>query len=245
MNKNHQPFAVTNPDATSKIVLVCDHATNIIPPGYELGISEQDMTRHIAWDIGALELARMLSESLHAVLVNSRFSRLLIDPNRPLDDPSLMPSISDRTHIPINANIRPAEREKRLNDFYYPYHAKIASTIETIEQNHEQAIPIFIHSFTPTLGGEQRPWHVGVLSTEDKRLANPLLNILQRRTGLVVGDNKPYSAVAPRGYTSERHAEEVGRKYLLLEIRQDLISNSDGVKEWSCVLTEDILEVIE
>lgn len=227
----YRPFFVEGADRTGGWLVICDHATNTVPDfvgGGDLGLPAADMQRHIAYDIGALGVSRALAAALDAPLVWSNFSRLVIDPNRGLDDPTLLMRLYDGTIIPANAAMDAEMRAHRLDACYHPYHAAIAE---------HAACPgraiVSVHSFTPQLQARPpRPWQVGILSAPaDRRLADPLLEELARDTTLRVGDNEPYTGHLP-GDSIDRHALAHRRPNALLEIRQDLIADAAGQVAW-------------
>ena len=171
----YQPFFVVGLDRPGSIICICDHASNIIPKfwGSEgLGISKSEMNRHIAFDLGAKDLTLKLAKLLESPAVVSNFSRLIIDPNRGVDDPTLIMKLYDGTIIPKNKVINNEEEKRRLNDYYDPYHNAIEETVSSIKT----PIVISIHSFTPKLkNGKKRPWEIGILHTKDRRLSDLLL----------------------------------------------------------------------
>jgi len=218
----------------SDVLLVCDHASNRIPIEFnQLAVNEENMRRHIAYDIGAASVARKLAKRLQAPLVLAGFSRLLVDPNRFPEDPGSIPDCSDGTVIPGNRDLSDAEREHRYQRFFYPYHQTVDTQLKYFQSRSIVPLVISVHSFTPVMGGIQRPWHVGVLWDKDDRVAKPLLASLRHETSLHVGDNKPYHAKEPVGYTMEWHIERAGLPHALLEIRQDLIADEGGASEWA------------
>ncbi len=216
------------------VLLICDHASNRIPKEFnQLAVNEENLRRHIAYDIGAASVARKLAKQLQAPLVLAGFSRLLVDPNRFPEDPSCIPDCSDGTIIPGNQSLSDSARKSRFTRFFDPYHAAVDKQLEDFRSRSIVPLVISVHSFTPVMGGIQRPWHVGVLWDEDQRVAGPLLTALRRENGLHVGNNKPYHAKEPVGYTMEWHIQRTGLPHALLEIRQDLISDEGGAREWA------------
>jgi predicted N-formylglutamate amidohydrolase len=215
------------------ILLLADHATARLPAEYgTLGLDESAFRRHIAYDIGIEPLTRALSAALGAPAVMSCFSRLLIDPNRGEDDPTLVMRISDGAIIPGNHPIDPQEWQRRLTTYHRPYHEAIASMIGRMTETAGQPpLVISLHSFTPVWKSFARPWHAAVLWDADPRAPHALLDLLAREDGLVVGDNEPYDG-ALRGDTLYRHCSVAGIAHLLLEVRQDLIDDAAGVERW-------------
>jgi len=238
-------FRVYPGHSEAEVLLVCDHASNRIPAQFrQLGVNDENLRRHIAYDIGAASVATKLAECLQATLVVSTFSRLLVDPNRFPDDPGSIPDCSDGTPIPGNHGLSAAQKHSRIQHFFQPYHQAISAQLEQFHALAIAPLVISIHSFTPVMGGIRRPWHVGVLWDNDDRVAGPLLATLRREPGLHVGDNKPYHAKEPVGYTMEMHIERAGLPHALLEIRQDLITDEGGASEWAERLANALAPII-
>jgi predicted N-formylglutamate amidohydrolase len=215
-----------------RLVILCDHARNALPARYgTLGLPAGEFERHIAYDIGAEAVARGLSERLGAPAVLAGFSRLLIDPNRGEDDPTLIMRLSDGTVVPGNADCDARERELRLEEFHRPYHRAVAGLLDRARAAGASPPVLSIHSFTPLWKGVPRPWHAGILWKSDPRFARPLLDLLRREPHLVIGDNEPYSG-GLEGDTLDAHATRRGLPDALVEIRQDLISTPEGIAEW-------------
>ncbi|WP_342640799.1 N-formylglutamate amidohydrolase [Rhodoligotrophos ferricapiens] len=228
------PFIEIEGNRRLGLLLICDHARNSLPESYgSLGLPPSELKRHIAYDIGAEALTRALAARLSAPAVLSTFSRLLIDPNRGEDDPTLIMQLSDGAVIPGNARIDQTERRARIELFYRPYHDAIARGIQAITAAGRAPVVISVHSFTPNWKGVPRPWHVGLLWGRDDRLSRALVAALRAEpAGLVVGENEPYSG-ALAGDTIDTHCIRNGLSHTLIEIRQDLISDNDGVAQWA------------
>ena len=222
-------------DAPARWVVTCDHATNRVPlsvNGGTLGLPCEDMARHIAWDVGAAGVARALARRLGGAAVLSDFSRLVIDPNRGEDDPTLVMRLYDGTIVPANRHLDPAERARRIDAFHRPYHDALTRVLAA------RAAPVIvsIHSFTPRLRGRPpRPWEVGVLFADDRRLSDPLIARLRSAGDLTVGANQPYTGALP-GDAMDRHAVAHGRLHVLIELRNDLISDEAGQERWAARL---------
>lgn len=216
----------------SRMVLLCDHASNHVPAcvgGGSLGLPGADMERHIAYDIGARGVTAKLTEALDAAAVLSRFSRLVIDPNRGADDPTLLMRLYDGTLIPENRHADADEIARRKAAFYDPYHGAVADLIDGTPD----PVLISVHSFSPQLRGRApRPWHIGILSADDRRLADPLLALLAAERDLVVGDNEPYVG-SLKGDCMDRHGLQRGLPHVLIEIRNDLIETEAGQAQWA------------
>ena len=236
-----------NPAGRSCILLLCDHATNIVPEevaGGDLGLPPQEMARHIAWDIGAAGVTEALSGLLDAAALLTRFSRLVIDPNRGEDDPTLVMRLYDGTLVPANRAVGPAEIERRLEAFHRPYHRAVAAAIERLAAAGRAPALVAIHSFTPRLKGRApRPWQVGILWHRDGRIALPLIARL-RAEGFCVGDNEPYSGEL-EGDTMSRHGTRNGLPHVLIELRQDLVATSEDQRLWAERLAPMLRQVIE
>ncbi len=239
------PFSVVNPRGRTDLLLFCDHAGRAFPATLgTLGLGPRELDQHIAWDIGIAGLGRRLSAALDAPLFLTAYSRLVIDCNRHLDDPTSIPQESDRTPIPGNRGLAPAERRQRQAEIFAPYHAALGALIQQRLDDGHVPVIVSLHSFTPVMNGFQRPWHVGVLWNRDPRLAVPLMQRLAQEPDLVVGDNEPYSGRDGHGYSIKAHAEALGLAHGLLEIRQDLIADEAGQDRWAGILHRVLLDVL-
>jgi len=240
-----RPYRLIEGDTHAGLLIVCDHAENTIPEGYgTLGLKPQDLHRHIAYDLGAAGVAERLAEDLGAPAVLSCFSRLLIDPNRGLDDPTLIMGLSDGLIIPGNVGLAPEEVEERIERFYRPYHQAISDAIDAAIAAGKPPVIVSVHSFTQAWKGVPRPWSVGVLWDKDPRLALPLLAALREIPGIEVGDNAPYSGQL-KGDTLYRHGTKRGLAHALIEVRQDLILAAEGQSEWAMHLACALRKVVD
>ncbi len=227
------PYRSIAGDAATGLLLVCDHAENAIPEAYgRLGLRPEDLHRHIAYDLGIAGVTERLAALLGAPALVAQFSRLLIDPNRGLDDPTLIMQISDGLVIPGNVGLDENEIAFRIDRFYEPYHRAIDRAIEAGLQAGKPPVIVSMHSFTQAWKGVPRPWSVGVLWDKDPRLALPLLAALREIPGIEVGDNQPYSGQL-KGDTLYRHGTARGLAHALIEVRQDLILDEEGQAEWA------------
>lgn len=239
VSKDWTPVRVTNPNGTGPCIILCDHASNYVPEGFgTLGLQDNDLQKHIAWDPGALGVSAIMSKLLDAPLVESCVSRLIIDCNRPLDAPDLVPSLSEVTVIPANENLSDAARRERIELSHKPYHA----AIERLVQERKSAglpEPIFVavHSYTPVYRGVERPWHIGIIHDADDRVATPLIAGLQAAGRYEVGINEPYSPADRVYYTLERHASAYGLPAVMIEIRNDLVTTAQEEKGWGELLS--------
>lgn len=225
-------FARIPGDLKRGFILLADHAKNSLPPDYgSLGLPPEQFERHIAYDIGVEAVTRGLARRLGCPAFLTLYSRLLIDPNRGADDPTLIMRVSDGALVPGNARIDEAERERRIVRFHRPYHAAISAEIDAAIELGIDPVLVSIHSFTPYWKSAPRPWHAGILWDKDDRLAAYLLKALIGQGDLCVGDNEPYSG-ALEGDTLYTHGTKRGLRHGLIEIRQDLIDRQSGVDEW-------------
>jgi len=225
---------VCNEEGRSDIVLLCEHASNHLPAEYrQLGLGERHLARHIAWDIGAAEVARRLSARLDAPAFLGTYSRLLIDLNRPLTSTGSIPLRSEDTDIPGNAAIDGAERTRRAELMFAPFHERVVAHLDRRKAEGRLTRIVTIHSFTPVFLGVARPWHVGVLYEDDGELAQKFLAALRTDHALVVGDNEPYRIEREGDYAIPVHATDRGNPAVLLEIRHDLIDTPEGVAAWA------------
>lgn len=215
------------------LILVCDHAENTLPASYgTLGLPEGELQRHIAYDIGAKGVVERLAQMLDVPAVLSRFSRLLIDPNRGLDDPTLIMRFSDGAVIPGNRVLTAQERDTRLAEWYRPYHAAIDQVIEAAHAFHPHPVLLSVHSFTEVWRGSIRPWQVGILWDADDRVAGPLIDTFVAEGDLLVGDNEPYTGKL-QGDCMWTHGTQRGLPHALIELRQDLIRDVTGQAAWA------------
>ena len=227
----YHPFHIDGEDRDSRWLITCDHATNTVPPdlGGTLGLHDSDMARHIAYDVGARGVALALGDALGAPVILTDFSRLVIDPNRGEDDPTLLMKLYDGSVIPGNRDADAAERERRLDAYYRPYH----SALERLAARRDDVVIVSVHSYTRQLRGRpSRPWHVGILHAWDRRLSDPLIAALKAEPDLTVGRNQPYPGHLP-GDAIDRHALRHGRNNTLIEIRNDLIETAPQQDHWS------------
>jgi predicted N-formylglutamate amidohydrolase len=237
-------FHIMGEDRPGRCLVTCDHASNRVPvevAGGDLGIAAEDMARHIAWDVGAQGVALALGAALDATVICSDFSRLVIDPNRGEEDPTLVMKLYDGTIIPANRHVDADEVARRLDRLYRPYHAALTR----LAARRADTVIVAIHSFTPCLRARApRPWHVGVLyAPRDARLSRRLIARLQAEADLCVGDNEPYAGALP-GDAIDRHAVQQGRHNTLIELRNDLIGDAAGQKAWASRLAPILAEVV-
>lgn len=224
--------AIERPDAHGAFFLTCDHASNRMPRVLgDLGVSAAERDRHIAWDIGALAVARGLSRALDATLVASGYSRLVMDMNRPPHRPDLFPVLSEHTRIPGNEHLDEAAKAARRGALFAPYHDTITRLLDARAARAQPTVLVSVHSFTPVYGGAARPWEIALLSNRDRRLADLLLAAL-REEGVHVGDNMPYRLTDDGDYGVPVHGERRGLPHVLIELRQDTIAAAGGQRQW-------------
>ena len=239
----HPAYEIEGADRPGRWLVTCDHATNHVPDwvaGGDLGLPAADMGRHIAYDIGAAGVTRHLAALLDSPTILSRFSRLVIDPNRGEDDPTLLMRLYDGTIIPANRHAGPQDLAERLDRLYRPYHDAYADLAAKMQRPAIRAI----HSFTPRLRSRApRPWEVGVLFAHDDRLAKPFIAAC-RAQGWCTGENEPYAGHLP-GDAIDRHALQHGRPNVLIELRQDLIADQAGQMAWADRLAPILQSVLK
>jgi predicted N-formylglutamate amidohydrolase len=239
-------FAIVNPEGQAPVVLVCDHASNAIPRALnQLGLGPKELGQHIAWDIGAAQVARRLAARLDAPAILGGYSRLVIDCNRSPGDPTSIAEVSDGIFIPGNRNLDDAGAEARLNEVFWPYHHAITQALaQRWRHGHGQAPALIaIHSFTPVMSGFRRPWQLGVLWNRDPRLAEPLLTRFRAYPDRCVGDNQPYSG-REVGFTMDTHGGAAGLPHVEVEIRQDLIADDLGCAVWAEIIGDALAGVL-
>lgn len=234
--QNFQPFEIIDGDYDKGMVLLADHAMNRLPAQYgSLGLPDSAFLRHIAFDIGIEGLTRRLAAKLGVPAVLGCFSRLLIDPNRGEDDPTLVMKISDGAIIPGNHPMTDEEWQARLETYHRPYHRAVEQTLAKASASGRAPLVLSLHSFTPFWKDFARPWHAAVLWDSDDRAVLPLLSMLREPGDIVVGDNEPYDG-ALKGDTMYRHCMIPGIAHALLEVRQDLIADDTGMDAWAARL---------
>jgi len=226
-------------------LFICDHAGRRVPKALgDLGVDATAFERHIAWDIGAADCARHLARTFGAPLILGTYSRLVLDLNRFLNDPSLIPEISDGTPVPANAGLSADDREARIAALHAPYHAMIEDAVQRLCKGGAVPAIVSVHTCTPVFKGFARPWQIGVLWNRDGRIAEPLIKALDARGDTVVGDNQPYSGKDGQGYSVKQHAERHGYPAVALEIRQDLVDTHHGAAHWAGIVAEGLRPIL-
>lgn len=228
-------------DGVSDFFLTCDHAGRRMPRQLgDLGLGAADLERHIAWDIGAAAIAGRMSEILDAALVMQRYSRLVIDCNRPPAAPTSIITLGEGTKVPGNCDLAPHHAHARLREIFDPYHDRIDAELELRRRAMRRTVLVSVHSFTPVFHGESRPWQLGLLYNRDPGYAHHLADELEG-SGLTVGHNEPYAVSDVTDYTIPVHGERRAIPHVMIEVRQDLIENEPGQNEWSDRLSRALL----
>ncbi len=227
-------YSIHRAQGASPYMLLADHAGQQVPQALQrLGLPQAELDRHIGWDIGIGGVTRALAGLLDAWAIEQTYSRLLIDCNRPLASPTLIPEVSDGTVVPGNAGLSDVQRQQRIDAIHAPYHARIDAELAARADAGRPTLLVMMHSFTPVMNGVARPWHAGVLYHRDTRFAHALLHALRDEGDLVVGDNQPYSVSSSSDYAVPVHGEGRGLVHVELEIRQDLIADAAGQHAWA------------
>ncbi len=225
------PVILVNGEGRSPCILVAEHSSNRLPkPLGTLGLPESELQRHIAWDIGAEEVARRLSRLIDAPLVLQRYSRLAYDCNRPPDSPDAMPEISETTHIPGNRNLSPDDKLARIREIYRPFHAAIADLLDVRAAKGTRSVVVTVHSFTPVYKGRSRSVQLGILHDRDTRLAERLITIFPDVHARL---NEPYGPQDGVLHTLNLHAAPRGLEHVMIEMRNDLVSDERGQQQWA------------
>jgi predicted N-formylglutamate amidohydrolase len=229
------PVVLVNESGRSPYVLICEHASNRLPKALgTLGLPASDLERHIAWDIGAEPVARLLSGLIDAPLVLQRYSRLAYDCNRPPESADAMPEISETTHIPGNRNLSPAERLARTSEIYRPFHAAVADLLDRRAAEGVASLVVSIHSFTPVYKGNRRTVELGILHDRDTRLAGLLVQCFPDVDARL---NEPYGPQDGVLHTLNLHAAPRGLRHAMIEIRNDLLSTERERAQWARLLS--------
>ena len=222
-------------------VIVCEHASNFIPTHFaNLGLEEADLRAHIAWDIGALELARGLSSRLACGLLRAGVSRLVIDLNRPEGAIDQIPQVSETTPVPGNRGLGPAERQGRIATYYTPFHDRLSRLLDARARAGRSTRIVSVHSFTPVFDGQDRPWHAGIIHDRKSDFARRLLAQLRAEPGLSVGENQPYTPADRVYHTLSIHGDARGLPTAMIEIRNDCLGNRQDIGAWADRLADAV-----
>ena len=232
--EHRSPVVVENPEGAGPFVIVCDHASNRVPDAYRsFGFADDALETHIAWDPGALAVSRRLSALLDAPLLWPDVSRLVIDCNRPIDASSLIVIESEGRPVPANRNVSDAQRAERIKRVHAPYHEAIDACLKRRLAAGMKSALIAVHSFTPVYLGKSRPWEIGIVFGDDRRLADDFIRGLQADPALTVGINQPYAPADQVYYTVERHAGPRGLPAAMIEIRNNEVADKAGQRQWA------------
>jgi predicted N-formylglutamate amidohydrolase len=239
------PVELVNEGASAPVILVCDHASARIPGALgTLGLDEGELARHIAIDIGAAALTQRLAGAFGAAGILAAYSRLVIDCNRHPEDHTSIREISEGVIIPGNRRLSEADRQTRIREIFDPYHAAVAARVAAVEARGGVPLVVAVHSFTPRFRDVARPWHVGILSSRDRRVADRMIAGLSREPSLVIGDNEPYSGLHFAGYTMDTHATRRGLPSVMIEVRQDMVADAAGVARWADILEHALAPIL-
>jgi len=240
------PVLEENAGSQSPFFFTCDHYGRLVPRALgDLGVPASEMERHIAWDIGIAGVATLLAKEMDVHLIAQRYSRLVIDCNRPFESAGSIPLISEATEIPGNGGLDAAQAAARRQAIFAPYHNRIAQALDARKARGLPTILVSLHSFTPVYAGIARPWHIGTLYHRDDRLPHLLRDKLRLEGDLVVGDNEPYAVSDTTDYTIPVHGERRGLMHTGIEIRQDLIGDQSGQHQWAERLARILREIEE
>ena len=235
--------AVEVREGSGSFVVVCEHASNRVPKSLgTLGLAPIDLERHIAWDPGAAQLSAGIAVHTRGATVFQRFSRLVIDCNRDPGDIDAIATFSEDTQVPGNLGLPPEARQSRVAGLWHPFHAALEHLLDRRRVARRATGLVTVHSFTPVYRGVARPWHVGIISTAERRLAEATLAVLRRDKALVVGDNQPYSSKDNVDYTIRRHGRDRALPHVMIEVRNDLLRTAKDIAAWAERLTEALKE---
>jgi len=238
----HAPFRTMRGNESAGLVIICDHASNAVPPELgDLGLPAGELQRHIAWDIGAGAIAEILAQRFQAPTVICGTSRLVIDCNRNPDDPASIPEVGDGTAIPGNRNLTVWQRTQRIARWFIPYHDAIEQEIAAANAD---PVLLSVHSMTDVMKGLARPWPIAISWYRDARLSRPMIAALQRRISEPVGDNQPYDLDPKEDYSVPRHAMDRGLRHIQVEFRQDLVADAAGQAHWAQIFGDALADVI-
>ena len=241
------PVRILNENGSARLLLVGDHVSNRIPASLDrLGLENSVLQEHVAYDIGTRKLITHLSQHLDAPAVLAGYSRLVVDLNRGLTDPTVIPEVSDGIPIPGNRGLSREDRAQRIHCFYTPYRLAVDDMLYRMRERGIVPAFISIHSFTPQLADRKhRPWQIGLMWDKDPRIPVPLLKRLRAHPqNIVVGDNEPYSGKHAADYTIDHHAEAAGLPHVSIETRQDLVDTEEGAEHWASILHDSLREIL-
>jgi predicted N-formylglutamate amidohydrolase len=238
---------ILRPRGPGRFVFLCDHASNDIPEELrDLGLPAEELSRHIAWDIGAAGVTEMLSAIFNAPAILCGTSRLVVDCNRQPDAKDLIPAVSDGTVIPGNHHLSETARKTRIEHWFDPYHDDVEMVLEARTSKEVESVVVSVHSMTPSLraGGKARPWQISLSSHTDRTLTDPILTALREPGDVVVGDNQPYDLDPAVDYSIPYHALRRGLPHVQVEFRQDEIADGDGQRSWAMRFARALTQVV-
>ncbi len=234
-----------NDGGSARVLLVADHASPYFPASMnQLGVADWVLERHVTWDIGSDLLTKYLADLIDAPAILAGFSRLIIDPNRQLDDPTAFLEVSDGIAIPGNQGLSEAQKELRIKSFFQPYHDAIAARLKAFHAGGTVPALISMHTCTPVFAEVVRRWHIGVMWDKDPRIALPLMENLGRMDDICFGDNEPYSGRHTHDFTIDHHAEPAGLPHVGIEVRQDLVGQAEGARKWAGILAAALQDIL-
>ena len=239
------PYLTYNSSGSARVLLVADHASPFFPAAMnQLGLEDWVLDRHVTWDIGSDQLTEYLADLLDAPAILAGFSRLIIDPNRKLDDPTAFVQVSDGISIPGNLALNAEQKALRVQSFFAPYHGAIARRLDEFHAGGTVPVLISVHTCTPVFAQLVRPWHIGVMWDKDPRIALPMMENLRKVEDVCFGDNEPYSGRHSHDFTIDHHAEPAGLPHVGIEVRQDLVRDSAGARKWAGVLAAALQDIL-
>jgi predicted N-formylglutamate amidohydrolase len=240
------PYLTYNNNGAAKVLLVADHAKPYFPAGMnQLGLADWVLERHVTSDIGSDMLTNHLADLLDAPAILAGFSRLIVDPNRKVNDPSAFVEISDGITIPGNLDLSEAQKQLRIQSFFNPYHQAISERLNQFKSNGIVPALISVHTCTPVFAQVVRPWHIGIMWDKDPRIALAMMEKLKLNEAVCFGDNEPYSGRHTHDHTIDFHAEPAGIPHVGIEVRQDLVRTPEGALKWAGILADALQNALE
>ena len=240
------PFMTYNDHGKARVLLVADHASPFFPAHMnQLGLADWVLEHHVACDIGSDMLTRFLADKLDARAVLAGFSRLIVDPNRKLADPSAFTEVSDGIAIPGNIDLDEEQKALRVQSFFEPYHNAIEASLESFKAQDIVPAMISVHTCTPVFDRVVRPWHIGIMWDKDPRIPQALIAHFEGNEEICIGDNEPYSGRHPNDFTIDYHAEPAGLPHVGIEVRQDLVADAAGARSWAGILASALQGILD
>ena len=240
------PFMTYNDHGKARVLLVADHASPFFPAHMnQLGLADWVLENHVACDIGSDMLTRFLADKLDARAVLAGFSRLIVDPNRKLADPSAFTEVSDGIAIPGNIDLDEEQKTLRVQSFFEPYHNAIEASLESFKAQDIVPAMISVHTCTPVFDRVVRPWHIGIMWDKDPRIPQALIAHFEGNEEICIGDNEPYSGRHPNDFTIDYHAEPAGLPHVGIEVRQDLVADAAGARSWAGILASALQGILD